>query len=72
MSNKTVICPSNAEGQISGVRYVEIGARIVKCTLLTSRWKFARKHLPTNLPSKYRDLAELVQKAAREHGTEII
>ena len=67
----TVICPSNVKGTLYGVTHVEIGVRVVKAKLLTTTYKFARKHLPAQLPGRFADLAELVRKAAREHGIEI-
>lgn len=71
MANANVIVPPAYLGQLSGVMYVSVGTRIVKAKLLMTCYRFARKHLPKELPEDYFALAELVQKAAREFGTEI-
>jgi hypothetical protein len=67
----TWIVPSRLQGMLSGVAVIVVGARVIKCQLHATAYRFARKHLPRVLPTDFAELAELVRRAAREHGTEI-
>lgn len=65
MANRTLICPPSHMAAISGIKWIEVGARKVWCVMETMTFTLPRCTLPAILPDEYMALSEHCYDAVR-------